>query len=52
MLALSESGWDDDTRRLIEAIAAATGLSVNPELEEWMARGTEAPDAVGLQGEE
>jgi hypothetical protein len=44
-LALSESGWDDDTRRLIEAIAAATGLPVHPELEEWMALGTEAPGA-------
>jgi hypothetical protein len=44
-MALSESGWDDDTRRLIEAIAAATGLPVHPELEEWMARGTEAPGA-------
>jgi predicted negative regulator of RcsB-dependent stress response len=64
VLALSESGWDDDTRRLIEAIAAATGLPVNPELEEWMAlmagaqqglsmaRATEAPGAVGRQGEE
>ena len=64
VLALSESGWDDDTRRLIEAIAAATGLPVNPELEEWMAlmagaqqglamaRGTEASGAVGRQGEE
>jgi tetratricopeptide (TPR) repeat protein len=64
VLALSESGWDDDTRRLIEAIAAATGLPVNPELEEWMAlmtgaqqglsvaRGTEATGAVGRQGEE
>jgi tetratricopeptide (TPR) repeat protein len=64
VLALSESGWDDDTRRLIEAIAAATGLPVNPELEEWMAlmsgaqqglsmaRGAEAPGAVGRQGEE
>ena len=38
VLALSESGWDDDTRRLIEAIAAATGLPVSPEFEEWMAR--------------
>jgi hypothetical protein len=44
-LALSESGWDDDTRRLIEAIAAATGLPVHPELEEWMARGTEESGA-------
>jgi len=64
VLALSESGWDDDTRRLIEAIAAATGLPVNPELEEWMAlmsgaqqglslaRGAEATGAVGRQGEE
>ncbi len=64
VLALSESGWDDDTRRLIEAIAAATGLPVNPELEEWMAlmrgaqqglsmaRGTESTGAVGRQGEE
>jgi tetratricopeptide (TPR) repeat protein len=64
VLALSESGWDDDTRRLIEAIAAATGLPVHPELEEWMAlmggaqqglsmvRATEAPGAVGRQGEE
>jgi hypothetical protein len=31
VLELSESGWDDDTRRLIEAIAAATGLQVLPE---------------------
>jgi tetratricopeptide (TPR) repeat protein len=64
VLALSESGWDDDTRRLIDAIAAATGLPVNPELEDWMAlmtgaqqglsmaRGTEATGAVGRQGEE
>ena len=64
VLALSESGWDDDTRRLIEAIAAATGLPVNPELEEWMAlmtgaqqglsmaRGKEATGAAGRQGEE
>jgi tetratricopeptide (TPR) repeat protein len=64
VLALSESGWDHDTRLLIEAIAAATGLPVNPELEEWMAlmagaqqglsmkRATEAPGAVGRQGEE
>ncbi|MFN7872318.1 MAG: hypothetical protein ACK5QQ_09010 [Cyanobacteriota bacterium] len=44
-MALSESGWDDDTRRLIEAIAAATGLPVHPELEEWMARGTEESGA-------
>ncbi|WP_411873426.1 tetratricopeptide repeat protein [Vulcanococcus limneticus] len=64
VLALSESGWDDDTRRLIAAIAAATGLPVHPELEEWMAlmagaqqglsmaRAPEAPGAVGRQGEE
>jgi tetratricopeptide (TPR) repeat protein len=64
VLALSESGWDGDTRRLIEAIAAATGLPVHPELEEWMAlmsgaqqglsmaRGAEATGAVGHQGEE
>jgi tetratricopeptide (TPR) repeat protein len=62
--ALGEDGWDHDTRRLIEAIAAATGLPVHPELEEWMAlmsgaqqglsmaRGTEATGAVGRQGEE
>jgi len=36
VLELSESGWDDDTRRLIEAIAAATGLQVLPDLEEWL----------------
>ncbi len=64
VMALSESGWDDDMRRLIEAIASATGLPVNPELDEWMAlmagaqqslsaaRGTEAAGAVGCQGEE
>ena len=63
VLALSEGGWDHDTRRLIEAIAAATGLPVNPEMEEWMAlmagaqqglsmaRGTEAHGALGRQGE-
>jgi len=37
VLELSERGWDDDTRRLISAIAAATGLSVQPDLEEWLA---------------
>ena len=64
VMALSESGWDDDMRRLIDAIADATGLAVNPELEEWMAlmagaqqglsaaRGTEVSGAVGRQGEE
>jgi len=36
VLKLTESGWDDDTRRLIEAIAAATGLAVLPDLEEWL----------------
>jgi hypothetical protein len=49
VLALGESGWDDDTRRLIKAIAAATGLPLNPELEEWMALMT---GAAGRQGEE
>jgi tetratricopeptide (TPR) repeat protein len=37
VLELRESGWDEDTRRLIEMIASATGLAVNPELEDWMA---------------
>jgi len=37
VLELSESGWDDDTRRLIEAIAAATGLPVQADLKEWLA---------------
>jgi tetratricopeptide (TPR) repeat protein len=37
VLELSESGWDDDTRRLISAIAEATGLPVRPDLEEWLA---------------
>jgi hypothetical protein len=49
---------------LIEAIAAATGLRVRPEMEEWMAlmcgaeqglsmaRGPDAHGAVGRQGEE
>jgi predicted negative regulator of RcsB-dependent stress response len=64
VLALSESGWDDDTRRLIEAIAAATHLPVNPELEEWLAllagaqrglsraRGAAPQAALGREGEE
>jgi predicted negative regulator of RcsB-dependent stress response len=64
VLALSESGWDDDTRRLIEAIAAATHLPVSPELEEWMARladaqrglsrarGAAPQAALGREGEE
>jgi predicted negative regulator of RcsB-dependent stress response len=64
VLALSESGWDDDTRRLIEAIAAATNLPVNPELEEWMAllagaqrglsraRGAAPQAALDREGEE
>jgi tetratricopeptide (TPR) repeat protein len=64
VLALSESGWDDDTRRLIEAIAAATNLPVNPELGEWMemlagaqrklsrARDAEPQPALGREGEE
>ncbi|MCP9850922.1 toll/interleukin-1 receptor domain-containing protein [Cyanobium sp. Morenito 9A2] len=38
VLELSESGWDDDTRRLIEAIAEATGLAAQPDLEEWLSR--------------
>lgn len=37
VLTLTESGWDDDTRRLIEVIAESTGLLVNPELGDWMA---------------
>ncbi len=65
VMALSESGWDDDMRRLIDAIADATGLPVNPEMEEWMAlmagaqqglsaaRGLEgAGVVVGRHGEE
>ncbi|MFM8661719.1 MAG: tetratricopeptide repeat protein [Cyanobium sp.] len=36
VLTLSDAGWDDDTRRLIEAIADATGLAVNPELGDWL----------------
>ena len=64
VLALTESGWDEDTRRLIGAIASATGLPVNPELEEWMAlmagahqglsmaRSAEAIGGAGRQGEE
>ena len=36
VLALSESGWDDDTRRLIGAIAEATQLPVQPDLEDWL----------------
>jgi tetratricopeptide (TPR) repeat protein len=64
VLVLSESGWDDDTRRLIEAIATATNLPVNPELEEWLellagaqqglsrARGAAPQAALGREGEE
>ncbi|MEB3318644.1 MAG: TIR domain-containing protein [Cyanobacteriota bacterium] len=37
VLALSESGWDDDTRRLIGAIASVSALPVNPEFEDWLA---------------
>ena len=38
VLALSESGWDEDTRRLTESIAAATGIALRrAELEEVMA---------------
>jgi len=37
VLALTESGWDDDSRRLIQAISESTGLPVNPELEVWLA---------------
>jgi tetratricopeptide (TPR) repeat protein len=63
VLSLTESGWDDDTRRLIAAIAAATGLPLNPELEEWldliggarqglaMVRGEAAAEAAARQGE-
>jgi formylglycine-generating enzyme required for sulfatase activity len=36
VLELSESCWEDDIRRMIEAISAATGLKVQPELEEWL----------------
>jgi tetratricopeptide (TPR) repeat protein len=46
VLALSESGWDEDTRRLTETIAAATGIALRrAELEEVMAL-----MAGGLQG--
>jgi tetratricopeptide (TPR) repeat protein len=64
VLSLSESGWDDDTRRLMDAIAAATGLPLNPELDEWleliggarqglaMVRGEQAAEAAARQGED
>jgi hypothetical protein len=48
VLALSESGWHDDTRRLIEAIADASGLPVNPELEDWMALMAGAQQALSM----
>jgi tetratricopeptide (TPR) repeat protein len=48
VLSLSESGWDDDTRRLIEAIATATGLPVNPDLEEWLALMAGAQQGLNL----
>ena len=53
VLKLTESGWDDDTRRLIEAIAAATGLPVLPDLEEWLAlvTGAERGMAAQVQGQ-
>jgi tetratricopeptide (TPR) repeat protein len=63
VLALSEMGWDEDTLRLIEALATATGLAVNPELREWMelmagareglsrARGGGLPSPTGAEGE-
>lgn len=37
ILVLTESGWDDDTRRLIEVITESAGLPVNPELGDWLA---------------
>jgi tetratricopeptide (TPR) repeat protein len=59
VLVLTESGWDDDTRRLIEAITETAGLPVNPELRDWLAlmagaqRGlATARSAKSLAGEE
>jgi tetratricopeptide (TPR) repeat protein len=64
VLVLTESGWDDDTRRLIEAITETTGLPVNPELQDWLAlmagaqrglataRGAEAVGGQERSGEE
>ena len=55
VLALSESGWDDDTRRLINAIAEATGLEVRSDLADWLGlmagaqRGLAAEDAPGAR---
>jgi hypothetical protein len=51
VLALSESGWDHDTRHLIEAIAAATGLPVNPELEVLMALMSGAQQGLSMKRE-
>ncbi|MFN9990981.1 MAG: hypothetical protein ACK549_12150, partial [Cyanobacteriota bacterium] len=51
VLKLTESGWDDDTRRLIEAIAAATGLPVLPDLEEWLELVTGAERGMAAQAQ-
>ncbi|MEY4353651.1 MAG: hypothetical protein RLZZ609_1892 [Cyanobacteriota bacterium] len=51
VLTLTESGWDDDTRRLIEAIAAATGLPVLPDLEEWLELVTGAERGMAAQAQ-
>ncbi|MEM9567543.1 MAG: TIR domain-containing protein [Cyanobacteria bacterium P01_E01_bin.34] len=52
VLVLSESGWDDDTRRLIEAIAEATGLPVQPDLEDWLALMTGAKQGLADRGQD
>ena len=50
VLELSESCWEDDIRRMIEAIAAATGLKVQPELKEWpsLMEGPQKGQGLGL----
>ena len=45
---ITENGYHDDTRRLIDKIASATGLPVNPDLEKWMSLTTGASKAMSL----
>ena len=40
--ALSESGWEDDMRRLIEAVAQASGLAAAGDVDSLLARAQEA----------
>jgi len=43
---LSETGWEDDTRRLLDAVAEATGLDIAPDTDRLLAGEREAEDRL------